>query len=45
MNEFDIIIVGAGSAGSIAANRLSQDQNLKILILEAGPKNFHPMMR
>ena len=31
MSEFDIIIVGAGSAGSIAANRLSQDQNLKIL--------------
>ena len=45
MSEFDIIIVGAGSAGSIAANRLSQDQNLKILILEAGPKNFHPMIK
>ena len=45
MNEFDIIIVGAGSAGSIAANRLSQDQNLKILILEAGPNNFHPMIK
>ena len=45
MNEFDIIIVGAGSAGIIAANRLSQDQNLKILILEAGPKNFHPMIK
>ena len=45
MSEFDIIIVGAGSAGSIIANRLSQDQNLKILILEAGPKNFHPMIK
>ena len=45
MNEFDIIIVGAGSAGSIAANRLSQDQNLKILILEAGPNIFHPMIK
>jgi len=45
MSEFDIIIVGAGSAGSIAANRLSQDQNLKILILEAGPNNFHPMIK
>jgi len=45
MSEFDIIIVGAGSAGSIAANRLSQDKNLKILILEAGPKNFHPMIK
>ena len=45
MSEFDIIIVGAGSAGSIVANRLSQDQNLKILILEAGPNNFHPMIK
>ena len=35
MSEFDIIIVGAGSAGSIVANRLSQNRNLKILILLA----------
>ncbi len=45
MNQFDIILFGAGSAGSIVANRLSKYQNLKILILEAGPQNYHPMIK
>ena len=45
MNEFDIIIVGAGSAGCIVADILSKDQNLKILILEAGPNIYHPMIK
>ena len=45
MNEFDIIIVGAGSAGCIVADILAKDQNLKILILEAGPNNYHPMIK
>ena len=45
MKNFDIIIVGAGSAGCIIANRLSQNDKLKILILEAGPKNNHPMIK
>ncbi len=35
-NEFDYIIVGTGSAGSIVANRLSKKTNTKVLALEAG---------
>ena len=45
MNNFDIIIVGAGSAGSILASKLSEKEGLKILILESGPKDYHPMIK
>ena len=44
MDNIDIVIVGAGSAGCILANKLINNTNYKILLIEAGPKDSSPVV-
>ena len=44
MQEFDYIIVGAGSAGCVLANKLGANKSTRLLILEAGPMDWNLMI-
>lgn len=42
--EFDYIVVGAGSAGCIVANKLSEDPGVTVLLVESGPPDTSPLI-
>ncbi len=45
VQQFDYIIIGAGTAGCLLAARLSEDRDVSVCLVEAGPRDTHPFIQ
>lgn len=45
VSEFEYVIIGAGSAGCVLANRLGEDPDVRVLVIEAGGSDYDPLIR
>lgn len=45
VDEFDYVIVGAGTAGCVLAARLTEDRTVRVCLIEAGPRDTHPFIQ
>ena len=43
-DEFDYVVIGAGSSGCVVVNRLTADPTVRVLLLEAGGPDNHPLV-